>query len=302
MSSEEIESVSVLKDAVATSLYGIRGANGVILVKTKRGSVGAPKITFSYEFNMASPKRLPKFADGYTYAMALNEAMENDGLAPRYSGTELDAFKNQTYPGVYPNVDWLDESLRDMSYGDNVNFTAQGGSQFVRYYTMLNFLDNRGLLKPTSDNDGYSTQLKYSRLNVRTNLDITVSPTTTVQLNLLGNFTEHNRPGESTDKIFNALFQVPSGAFPVKTDRGIWGGTTNYSNNPVALISGRGYARSQTRAMYADVNMKQDLSAILPGWSAGFKVGIDNTASYWDNNTKEFGYESASVDLSLIHI
>lgn len=298
LSSEEIESVSVLKDAVATSLYGIRGANGVILVKTKRGSVGAPKITFSYEFNMASPKRLPKFADGYTYAMALNEAMENDGLAPRYSGTELDAFKNQTYPGVYPNVDWLDESLRDMSYGDNVNFTAQGGSQFVRYYTMLNFLDNRGLLKPTSDNDGYSTQLKYSRLNVRTNLDITVSPTTTVQLNLLGNFTEHNRPGESTDKIFNALFQVPSGAFPVKTDRGIWGGTTNYSNNPVALISGRGYARSQTRAMYADVNMKQDLSAILPGWSAGFKVGIDNTASYWDNNTKEFGYESASVDFA----
>ena len=244
LSSEEIESVSVLKDAVATSLYGIRGANGVVLVKTKRGTIGAPKINFSYEFNMATPKRLPDFVDGYTYANALNEAMRNDGLSPRYSDSELNAFKNQTNPNFYPNVDWIDESLRDVSYGDNVNFSAQGGSKFVRYYTMLNFLDNRGILKPTSDNDGYSTQLKYTRLNIRTNLDITVSPTTTVQLNLLGNFTEHNRPGESTDNIFSALYQVPSGAFPVKTDRGIWGGTTTYSNNPVALISGRGYALS----------------------------------------------------------
>ena len=298
LSSEEIESVSVLKDAVATALYGIRGANGVVLVKTKRGTMGAPRINFSYEFNMATPKYLPDFVDGYTYATALNEAMKNDGLNPRYSATELDAFKNQTYPDVYPNVDWIGESLRDMSYGDNVSFSAQGGGKFVRYYTMLNFLDNRGILKPTEETDGFSTQLKYSRLNIRTNLDIMVTPTTTVQLNLLGNFSEHNRPGESTGNIFSALYQVPSGAFPVKTDRDIYGGTTTYSNNPVGLIAGRGYARSQTRAMYADMHLKQDLSAILPGWSAGFKVGIDNTASYWDSNTKNFGYEAATIDLT----
>lgn len=298
LSSEEIESVSVLKDAVATALYGIRGANGVVLVKTKRGTMGAPRINFSYEFNMATPKYLPDFVDGYTYATALNEAMKNDGLNHRYSATELDAFKNQTYPDVYPNVDWIGESLRDMSYGDNVSFSAQGGGKFVRYYTMLNFLDNRGILKPTEETDGFSTQLKYSRLNIRTNLDIMVTPTTTVQLNLLGNFSEHNRPGESTGNIFSALYQVPSGAFPVKTDRDIYGGTTTYSNNPVGLIAGRGYARSQTRAMYADMHLKQDLSAILPGWSAGFKVGIDNTASYWDSNTKNFGYEAATIDLT----
>lgn len=298
LSSEEIESVNVLKDAVATALYGIRGANGVVLVKTKRGVMGAPRINFSYEFNMATPKYLPDFVDGSTYANALNEAMRNDGLDPRYSSAELDAFKNQTYPGFYPNVDWIDESLRNMSYGDNVNFSAQGGGQFVRYYTMLNFLDNRGILKPTEETDGYSTQLKYSRLNIRTNLDITVTPTTTLQLNLLGNFSEHNRPGESTENIFSALYQVPSGAFPVKTNRGIYGGTTTYGNNPVALIAGRGYARSQTRAMYADMHLRQDLSAILPGWSAGFKIGIDNTASYWDSNTKNFGYEAAAIDLT----
>lgn len=297
LSSEEIESVSILKDAVATSLYGIRGANGVILVKTKRGSTSAPQIDFSYEFNMATPNRLPEFVDGYTYASALNEAMRNDGSLPRYSQQELDAFKNQTNPLFYPNVDWVDEALRGATYGDNVSFSARGGGKFVRYYTMLNFLDNRGLLKPTEDNDGYSTQLKYSKLNVRTNLDITVSPTTTVQLNLLGNFSEHNRPGTTVGDIFNALYQVPAGAFPMKTERGIWGGTTAYSNNPIANISAKGYARSQTRALFADLHLKQDLSMVLPGLSAGFKVALDNSASYWDSNTKNFGYESATIDM-----
>ncbi len=297
ITSEEIESVSVLKDAVATSIYGIRGANGVVLIKTKRGSALAPRINFSYEFNMDTPQCLPDFVDGYTYAKSLNEALLNDGLQPRYTGLELDAFKNQTYPSFYSNVDWINESLRDRSYGDNVNFSASGGNKYVRYYTMINFLDNRGILKPTEDNDGYSTQLKYSKLNIRTNLDVTVSPTTTVQLNLLGNFSEHNRPGTTVDDLFTALYQVPAGAFPIKTERGIWGGTNSYNNNPVALISGKGYARSQTRTLFADMQLKQDLSVITKGLSAGFRIGVDNYASYWDSNTKNFGYESASVNL-----
>ena len=151
-------------------------------------------------------------------------------------------------------------------------------------------------MKPTSDNDGYSTQFKYSKLNIRTNLDITVSPTTTVQLNLFGNFSEHNRPGETTSNIFSSLYQVPSGAFPIKTSHNVWGGTTVYSNNPIASISGRGYARSQTRNMYADMKLNQDLSALVKGLSAGFQVGLDNSASYWDNNTMNFGYEQATMN------
>ena len=297
LSSEEIESVSVLKDAVATSLYGIRGANGVILVKTKRGTTSAPQINFSYEFNMATPNRLPEFVDGYTYASALNEALVNDGSLPRYSQPELDAFRNQTYPMFYPNVDWVDEALRDASYGDNVSFSAHGGGKFVRYYTMLNFLDNRGILQPTEQNDGYSTQLKYSKLNIRTNLDITVSPTTSVQLNLLGNFSEHSRPGTGVGDIFTALYQVPSGAFPIKTENGAWGGTTSYGNNPIANIAGKGYARSQTRALFADIHLRQDLKALLPGLTAGFKFALDNSAAYWDSNTKKFGYESATLNM-----
>lgn len=296
ISADEIESVTVLKDAASTALYGMKGANGVILVKTKRGRMGKPEINFSYQFNMATPQRLPEFVDGYTYAKALNEGLTNDGLSARYSAKELEAFRTQSNPDVYPNVDWWDEALRDHSYGNNVTFSARGGGEFVRYFTQLNYLNDNGILEPTSDNDGYSTQFKYSKLNIRTNLDITVSPTTTVQLNLFGNFSEHNRPGETTSNIFSALYQVPSGAFPVKTSRNVWGGTTVYSNNPIASISGRGYARSQTRNMYADMKLNQDLSALVKGLSVGFQVGLDNSASYWDNNTMNFGYEQATIN------
>lgn len=116
----------------------------------------------------------------------------------------------------YPNVDWVDETLRGASYGDNITFSARGGGKFVSYYTMLNFLDNRGILQPTGDNDGYSTQLKYSKLNVRTNLDIAASPTTTVQLNLLGNFSEHNRPGTGVSDILQPYIRFLPLRFPLR--------------------------------------------------------------------------------------
>lgn len=121
----EVEDITVLKDASATAVFGVRGANGVILVTTKRGSVAKPEINFSYEFNFATPNRLPDFVDGYTYAQALNEALVNDGSPARYNQAELDAFRDQTSPNFYPNVDWMDEALRGAAYGDNVSFSSQ---------------------------------------------------------------------------------------------------------------------------------------------------------------------------------
>lgn len=298
LNASEIESVTVLKDAVSTSLYGVKGANGVILVKTKRGLESAPEIDFSYQFNMGTPRRLPDFVDGYTYAQALNEGLENDGLLPRYDEKELKAFQEGTYPDFYPNVNWMDEALRDHSYGDNVTFSARGGGKFVKYYSQLNFLDERGILRPTDLNDGYSTQFKYSRLNVRTNLDIEVSNTTQLKLNMFGNFSEHNRPGTTTDDIFSALYKVPSGAFPVKTKNNVYGGTTAYANNPIAYIAGTGYARSQGRALFADMELRQELDFITKGLSLGVSVGLDNYATYWDNNTKSFGYEAAMMNIA----
>lgn len=293
LSVQDIESVTVLKDAVALSLYGVRGANGVVYIKTKRGIVGKPEITFDYEFKMGTPTYKPKFVDGYTYAQALNEGLKNDGLSARYNQRELDAFKNQTDPEFYPNVNWWDEALRNQSYGNNANFSMRGGGDVAQYFVQLNYLNDKGILGPTDDNDGYSTQFKYSRLNFTTNLDIKLGKTTQLGLGLRGNFAESNRPYTTTENIFNALYQVPSGVMPVKTSHGLWGATTVYKNNPIAYISGRGYERAQSRNLYADMQLNQDLSFLTSGLSATLRVGFDNEAEYWDRNQRNFASESA---------
>ena len=292
---QDIESVTVLKDAVALSLYGIRGANGVVLIQTKRGHAGKPEITLDYEFKIGTPTYKPKMADGYTYAQALNEGRVNDGLTPAYGDRELNAFKNQTYPEFYPNVDWWNEALRDHSYTNSVNFSMRGGGNVAKYFAQLNYVNDQGIFRPTEDNDGYSTQLKLSKLNFLTNLDVNLGKTTQLALGVRGSFSESNEPYnyDGVAGIFEALYQVPSGAMPMKTSHNLWGATTVYNNNPMALISGTGWQRGQTRNLYADMQLTQRLDFLTEGLSAGFRVGFDNEAEYVDSNVRDFGSESA---------
>lgn len=293
---QDIESVSVLKDAASLALYGIRGANGVVLIKTKRGYVGKPIITFDYEFKMGTPHRLPEFVDGYTYAQAMNEGLKNDGITtPRYSQRELDAFHNQTYPEFYSNVDWMDEALRDHSFGNNANLSIRGGGDIVQYFTQLNYLNDKGILQPTEANEGYSTQFKYSKLNFLTNLDIKLGNTTKLQLNMRGNFAEDNRPYTTTADIFDMLYKVPSGAMPIKTSNGRWGATSIYGSNPIAMISDTGYERGQNRNLYADLSFVQDLSFITEGLSATARLGFDNEARYWERNQHKYATEQVTM-------
>lgn len=293
---QDIESVSVLKDAASLALYGIRGANGVVLITTKRGKVGKPVVSFDYEFKMGTPRRLPKFVDGYTYAQSINEALRNDGITtPRYSNRELDAFRDQTYPEFYPNVDWMNEALREHSYGNNANFSISGGSENVQYYTQLNYLNDKGILQPTENNDGYSTQFKFSKLNFMTNLDIKMGKTSKLQLNMRGNFAEDNRPYTTTTDIFDMLYKVPAGAMPIKTSNGRWGATAIYGSNPVAMISDTGYERGQSRNLYADMRFVQDLGFLTKGLSLTARVGFDNEARYWERNQHNYASEQATM-------
>lgn len=299
LSVNEIESITVLKDAPSTALYGVRGANGVILVKTKRGSTGSPTINLSYEFNVAKAFRTPKFLNSYNYAQALNEARVNDGLSPRFDAEDLAIFQEKSYRTVYPDVDWWKHSLRDYGTGNNINFSVTGGGKYVKYYTQLSYLNDLGLLRPTEENDGYSTQLKYSRLNLRSNLDIAINRNTELQLNILGTFSEYNRPHSSLESIFSALYSVPSAAFPIKSLNGVWGGTTEISTNPVAMISGTGYDRVQQRDFYADTRITHKLDSWLPGLSIGAFIGLDNMATYWDTNARNYGYEQTAYDWGM---
>ena len=294
---EEVESVSVLRDAAALALYGYRGVNGVVNIVTKRGKYDTREINFSYDHAFNYMTRKPELADAYTYASALNEALTNDGKQVRYSQNELNAFKNGTSPYLYPNVNWWEEVFRDRGASDIATLSFRGGSTKMRYYTMMNLQNNRGFIKNFDTNADYSTQEKYSKANFRTNLDIDLSPKTKMQANIMGILNEFSRPGMGSDNLISKLYQLPSAAFPIRTESGLWGGNTTWGENwnPVALTEGRAYSKGHTRGLYADMSLRQDLSSLTKGVGASVRIGYDNLASYWENHTKGYKYGMASV-------
>ncbi|MFR5199251.1 MAG: SusC/RagA family TonB-linked outer membrane protein [Bacteroides caccae] len=294
---EEVESVSVLRDAAALALYGYRGVNGVVNIVTKRGKYDTREINFSYDHAFNYMTRKPELADAYTYASALNEALTNDGKQVRYSQNELNAFKNGTSPYLYPNVNWWEEVFRDRGASDIATLSFRGGSTKMRYYTMMNLQNNRGFIKNFDTNADYSTQEKYSKANFRTNLDIDLSPKTKMQANIMGILNEFSRSGMGSDNLISKLYQLPSAAFPIRTESGLWGGNTTWGENwnPVALTEGRAYSKGHTRGLYADMSLRQDLSSLTKGLGASVRIGYDNLASYWENHTKGYKYGMASV-------
>lgn len=294
---EEVESVSVLRDAAALALYGYRGVNGVVNIVTKRGKYDTREINFSYDHAFNYMTRKPELADAYTYASALNEALTNDGKQVRYSQNELNAFKNGTSPYLYPNVNWWEEVFRDRGASDIATLSFRGGSTKMRYYTMMNLQNNRGFIKNFDTNADYSTQEKYSKANFRTNLDIDLSPKTKMQANIMGILNEFSRPGMGSDNLISKLYQLPSAAFPIRTESGLWGGNTTWGENwnPVALTEGRAYSKGHTRGLYADMSLRQDLSSLTKGLGVSVRIGYDNLASYWENHTKGYKYGMASV-------
>ncbi len=294
---EEVESVTVLKDAAAVALYGYRGINGIISVKTKRGSTSGFSITASYDHKYTFDPMIADFVDAPTYADALNQARANDGLSPAYNAYEINAYRNGTDPLVYPNVDWRREALRNHGSENRANLSFQGGNENIKYFTLLNYTDSRGLLNHTDSNDGYSTQLRYSKANIRSNLDFKLTPTTLMQVNVQGVFYESSRPnGVNANDVISSLYSIPSSAFPVKMMDGEtekWGGNATYGGgNLRALIEGTGWSKNHSRSLYADAKITQDLKVLLPGLSASMRLGYDNYSNIREDRSRGFEYAS----------
>lgn len=290
---EEVENVTVLKDAAAIALYGYKGINGAIQIVTKRGKVNTKSVKFTYDHLFNSLIDKPKFVDAYTYASAMNEARANDGLSPRYSTQELNAFRDGTYPYLYPNVNWVDETFRDHGMTNKYNVEFQGGTSTgkFRYYTMLDLISDKGFVKNFNDNDDYSTQDKYVKGNLRMNLDIDLTPTTNVRINLLGVLLENSRPGSQAD-LWDMVYTVPSAAFPIRSEQGVWAGSDLWAgtSNPVAQSSGAAYYKNHTRSLFSDITVKQDLSAWIKGLGAVIRVGYDNTSNIYEDHSKTYIY------------
>ena len=292
LSVEEVESVTVLKDAAAVALYGHEAVNGVLLVKTKRGVAGSGnhiKVGASHKLQFD-----PYFADmvsAYDYANALNIARANDGLAAAYTDAELQKFLDGSDPYVYPNVNWKDEVFKNTAHETNAFISMFGGTEKVQYYSQLDYTDARGLY--ANPNQGaWNSQLKYSKANIRTNVDFQVTESTRVKTNILALFMETNGvPNINSNDAWWHLYKVPALAFPIKTQQGTWGGSQTYGDfNLLAKSQGAGFSKTHQRQIWADITLEQDLDMILNGLQFYAGGSYDNSSNTIENRTKGYQY------------
>ena len=307
VSPEEVDHVSILKDAAAVALYGYKGANGAILVTTKRGEYKSQNIRVSYDHLFNFQTNRPKFVDGATFANAMNEALAHEGAAPRFTAEEIAAFQNGNYPYQYPNVNWVDETFRKSGATNKIAVEFSGGGERFRYFTMVNLLSDKGFINNFDATDGYSTQDKYVRGNLRTNLDIDLTPTTMLKVNMLGILSEMSRPGGPTStgsssstavaNLWDMVYSTPSLAFPIKNEADEWGGSSTYSgvNNPVAQSSGAAYYKLHERALFADMTLNQDLKYWVEGLSLTARLGYDTYSTLYEDHSMTYVYGNYPV-------
>lgn len=288
----EIENVKILKDGAATAIWGTRGANGVVMVTTKRGNYESRELSINYTHGMGFAVNQPEFADGYAYAAARNEALYYDGLPLRYSQSDLEAFRSGAYPDLFSSTDWMKEALRDYTTNNQLDVVLRGGGKKLRYFTSISYKNDYGILEPKyTKNERYTNQFRQYALNLRMNIDVDLTPTTLVQWTMFGSLQEQKRPLATANDIFSLIYNTPSAMFPVKTSSGHWGGDLVFKKNPVANIADRGYYKSNPRILSADMRIVQDLKSITPGLSAELAVAYDNIAVFKEDGTKTYSYE-----------
>ena len=294
---EEVENVTILKDAAATALYGYKGINGAILITTKRGKYNTNEMSIHYDHLINYQTDRPKFIDGPTYAAAMNEALANEGKTARYDDAALAAFQDGSNPNLYPNSDWVDETFRHHGVTNKVGIDFTGGGERFRYYTALNLLSDKGFIKTPDATDGYSTQDKYVRGNLRINLDIDLTPSTMLKVNLGGLLSENSQPGSQVN-LWSNIYNLPSAAFPVVGTNGDWVGTSTWAGtlNPVAQSTDAAYYKLHERGLFADMTLTQDLSSWVKGLGFFLKLGYDTYSVLYEDHSKGFAYNVYNSD------
>jgi TonB-linked SusC/RagA family outer membrane protein len=300
MSSVDIASVatiSVLKDASATAVYGVKGANGVILITTKRGSEGKAKIDATVNMVMKVPSKLPNKYDAYDALEFRNEAIEHELALNSDSWNYIrpqsfiDNYRNQTTQEQrerYPNVDWQDALFKKSTMSYNANVNVSGGSKIVKYFASINFINEGDLFRVYPNNRGYKAGYAYNKLNVRSNLDFQLTHTTTFRMNLAGSTGEQKAPMNnstagssdwSTAQQWAGAYNIAPDVFLPQYSDGTWGyypSGTNVTNSAENLSLG-GISKRTTTRINTDFTLDQKLDFITKGLNFHAMVAWDNT-------------------------
>jgi len=238
---EEISSFSVLKDAAASAVYGVRGANGVIMIETKRGHIGKPEVQFRIEQSITQPLSIPKYIGSYKYLSLINEMYEEEGRAPFTSEATLLNYKNHTDPELYPDVNWWDVVSKDFADNTKATIDVSGGSDILRYSLVAGYYHENGIIERDKEQE-WNSSLRVNRYTVRSNVDVNITPTTLFRVNLGGYLQNMTAPpGDvSNVSIFYQAMRVPPYANPPIYSNGLIP-KVQYKENPWAYATQRGY-------------------------------------------------------------
>ncbi|MCF0173373.1 MAG: SusC/RagA family TonB-linked outer membrane protein, partial [Bacteroidales bacterium] len=281
----EVQSVSVLKDAAALAIYGIRGADGAVCVTTKRGGPGKIRTKVGYNFGLQTPYGMPEMADAGQYARALNEARYNDGLTPYFSESDVAGIEAGTN-NVIPVTQWRDLILRNMGYRHQANLSLDGSTAKAKYYVYADFKSRRGFFDNTRLAEGISCQDEYTALKIRSNLDVNVTSSTDLIINLGARLQQGQSPYQFGG--LDAMYNTPVVGIPEKYN-GKWVGTDKFAN-PLSTILGRGNSVTFQRMLTGDVTIRQDLSFITRGLKAEIRAAYDNSADICDTKSYSTSY------------
>lgn len=283
----EVENITILKDASSTAVFGVRGANGVIIVTTKRGKEGKAKINASFSYGIQTPTRMPEFVNSYDYATFLNEAYTNDGKDPKFTPEAVEAFRTHSNPIIYPDTDWMELLFKSSAPQTQGNVNISGGTERVRYFISMGMLDQKGFFK--NHDTRYDANFNFNRYNYRANLDIDFTKTTLVAINMGGRVEKRNFPrsGDDINQLFRRIYWATPFSGPGIVD-GKWiKGNSQYL--PVGLsdglgnIYGRGYGSKTTNVVNLDLALTQKLDFFTKGLQ--FKIKVAYNSGY--DHTKE---------------
>lgn len=301
-----VASISVLKDASATAVFGVKGANGVILITTKRGSEGKAHISITSNTTVKIPSTLRKKYDSFDALRIRNMAIENElGLnsSSWSSETPYAELYKYRYPSSldeaerYPNVNWQKEEFKPYAMSYNENISVSGGTSFVKYYTAMDFQNEGDIMRVLDNGKGYTPGYSYNRLNIRSNLDFTLTKTTKLSVNLSGIYalTQSTNVGsgwfEST--LWLAAYSMAPDVFPVKYSDGYWG---YYSRdnvtaiNSLASYANGGVNKSKNTQINTDFSLTQDLGMFVKGLSLRGTLALDNSFNSYGGISDGGGY------------
>jgi TonB-linked SusC/RagA family outer membrane protein len=284
---EEIESVNILKDAAAASIFGMRGANGVIVIKTRRGNIGKPVWSYSYNLGIQSPTKLPEFTNSYNYAKAFNEKVDySSGV--KYTDEELELFKNGT--DAYPNTDWYRTIMANKyAIQQQHGFSVNGGTEKVRYFASLGYLDQGGFYDP----------LNFKRYNLRSNVDIDLTKSTIFSIDFAGRLENTSEASIPSNGVFAETLRNPP-IMAAQYSNGLLASPLGGHANTYALINEGAARQSENNKLLTRLSLDQRID-FIKGLSAKFIFSYDKNdydSESWASSPQTYSFDGTNYNPS----